>query len=180
MVPEEKHPPPSPSSRAQAGSGGQRSLSTERRPASLPNAATVPSQAFTEPPRRRDRLGTWLLLVVCVALAAPGMLIELHKPDVIDRAEARCIATSIESWRRCTQSTGADGLVMDRFVPYLNGEPELRLPPGLTWLHMAAFSIPVAEQTSTEGLILKTRLVSVAVALMSVAAVYWAGLSVGG
>ncbi len=178
MVPKDKHPKPPSYVHGAADESGPSSAGRGHPSPVRPGA--VPSQAFTEPPRRRDRLGVWLLLALCMVLAAPGMLIELHKPDVTNQTEAQNVATSIQSWRRYTQLAGVPGSGMDRFVPYLNGQPRLKQPPGLTWLHWTAFAIPVSPEMTTDGLVLRARLVSVAVALLSVAGVYWAGLSVGG
>ncbi len=49
----------------------------------------------------------------------------------------------------------------------------------MTWLHLAAFS-GSDHATPVQDLILRARLVSVAMALLTVAGVYWAGLSIGG
>ena len=149
-------------------------------PASNQNVAGPP-QVFTEPPSKPDRLSVWLLLALCLALACPALLINLDGPDVVAPSEARTLATSIQSWHRQSRTDDVGPLLFEPFVPYLNSEPQLERPPGVHWLHMAAFSLPKSKvELSIDRQVLRARIVSAMIGLLTVASVYWAGLSIGG
>jgi len=140
-----------------------------------------PPQVFTEPPSKPDRSSPWLFLVLCLALACPALLINLDQPDVVASSEAQTLATSIQSWHRQSQTRELGPFLFEPLVPYLNSEPQLQQPPGVHWLHMAALAIskPQAD-LSTERQVFRARRVSAVIGLLTVASVYWAGLSIGG
>lgn len=142
---------------------------------------TGPAQVFTEPPSKPDRLSAWLLLAVCLALACPALLVHLDHPDVVTPTEARTLATSSQSWHRQSVTEEVGPFLFEPFVPYLNSEPQLDRPPGVHWLHMAAFSLPQPNvELSTDRQVLRARMVSATIGLLTVASVYWAGVSIGG
>lgn len=148
---------------------------TEGRP------ATTTAHMFTEPPRRRDRLGAWLLLAVCVAVASPAMLLELHRPDAVDPEEVRTLAASTQCWRRLANMPDRAEPSINDLVSRLHGQPNLQQPPGLTWLHLAAYAATPARQSMTaDTMIIGARITSVMIALVTIGAVYWAGTSIGG
>lgn len=135
--------------------------------------------AATEPPHGDSRLSTWLLLLIMLIVAVPAMLMEIHQPDVVMPREARTIATSIETWHRLHAMPALRGFSPDNYVPHLNLQPMMSQPPGTTWVHLAAFSTCDPVTTPVDRLVLHARLMSVAYALLTIAAVFWAGHSIG-
>lgn len=142
--------------------------------------AARPSPIDIERSHRESRVFTWLLLLIGLAAAAPGMLVDLHRPEVVRRDEARTLATSFETWRSWSQRGLEGAMGVERFVPTLNGQPQLRDPPGTTWLHLAVLWPASGKGGSLDPLILRARLLTACMGLLTVAAVYWAGLSIGG
>lgn len=141
------------------------------------STAIRPGRDRTSPPTRRAGLLAWLALGACLVLAAIPMLVDLHRPE-LDSAEAVAVATSVETWRRRSElGTGSGRL--EPWIPHLNGEPQLEAPPGATWLHLLAMGPLLPDSAAIDALILHARLVSVLFGLLTVAAVFWAGLSIG-
>lgn len=141
----------------------------------------------SSPPPKRARLLVWIALLGCLVAACPPLLVDIHRSDAVVPDESGTLATSIETWRRSRsdvrfagQSNGA-GLTDLSLVAYLNARRQLADPPGVTWLHLLAFSWqePTGDLPVTEQLILRARLTSVVFALLTVAAVFWAGHSIG-
>ncbi len=115
--------------------------------------------------------------------ACPALFVEIHRPDVIDRDEARALASSIETWQRRSDpdATISAGLGAGRMVPYLHNAMQLQHPPGVIWTHLIAFApLDPADRHQPEQFILRGRLASAVFALVTVAAVFWAGHSIGG
>ena len=149
-----------------------------------PMAPTPPaaSRDRTQPPRRGGKLTTWLLLLICLFAGAVPMLIDTQRADVIDLHEARFLTTSAETWRMYEQMP-VDEWGFEPFTPRYQGLDRIGTPPGTTWLHMIAFEIDrrFERQTPTvERIILLGRLVSAGAGLLALAALYWAGYSIGG
>lgn len=137
-------------------------------------------QVLIEPPKRSDKITSWLLLILCLALSATVMLVDLGKPDVVDLEEARSLATSAETWHRRTQAGDTYSLAIDKAVPYLNGVPQIQRPPGVSWFQLAAFTWPTKTPLTADDMVRRARVVSVVLALAALATVFWAGLSIGG
>lgn len=165
------------------GSNGEAKRNGTDSPAGVPSPAAAgvsrPRRALSIPPKQRDHILPWLTVLACLLLAAAPLLIELGRPDVVDRNEALTLATSVQTWRDARALRGDDGSLVPP-TPRFNGEPMVQRPPGVTWLHLIAFSTLDRADAPLESLILRGRLVSVAFALLAIAAVFWAGMSIGG
>lgn len=134
------------------------------------------------PPRRQGILG-WLGLLLCLALAAPPLLLDLTQPDVTDVAEARSITTAthtLERWQK--YGTLLMPLAVDPLVPVYNGNKLWRQPPGTVWAQMAALGTAdrLGRLKSPHDAIRWTRLQSAVFALLIVTCTYWAAQSLGG
>ncbi|MFP4146069.1 MAG: phospholipid carrier-dependent glycosyltransferase [Phycisphaeraceae bacterium] len=153
---------------------------TATTPASAPAAESAgrPARRTTGPPRQREWLTGWMALLVCLALAAVPLLIDLGRGDAIVPAEARAVARSAETWRGQVRLDHESW--REAAVPWYDGEPQLEAPPGTTWMHLAAFDLLDVPPGDPGGQLLAARLVAAAGALLTVAAVFWAGLSIGG
>lgn len=137
------------------------------------------SRTGDAPPQRTGRLGAWLMLALCLVLACPGLLVELHKPDVINTDEAYLLATTVQTDDHHRDHIVSDQSVIDRVLPYLHGQPQWREPPLVTWLLLGVLDVVSDEPVSVQHLILTARLVTAMMALLAIAGVYWAGLSIG-
>ena len=174
------YPQPLADRQPEGDQGPPSSSSGDRDSTSKPNVPGPP-QIFTEPPSKPDRSSPWLFLVLCLALACPALLINLDQPDVVTPAEARTLATSIQSSHRQSQISESGPFLFEPLVPYFNSEPQLQRLPGVHWLHMAAFAMPKPKvDLSIEDQVFRARVVSASIGLLTVASVYWAGLSIGG
>lgn len=160
-------------------------MATEPQPASQ-NVAPVERsdsvdrrvRAMAGPPVRGGKLAGWFGLLLCLLAALPPLLIELGRPDVLDPHEGRALAIS-----RHTAAAVEHGQALslgERLVPMLNGRPRADEPPGLHWLLRLACSGLDPQTAAAESFIWRARLVSAAFALVIIAAVYWAALSIGG
>lgn len=137
------------------------------------------TRAFGGPPRRGDRIMDWLIMLLCVVLAAPPLFVDLRHPDAAIGDESRAVATSLETFGRLA-SLGQD--VLSQLQPYLNEQLQPKQPPGITWAHLSILGLspwPVSE-AQIDQLVLLLRLGSVTMGLLTIAAVYWAGHSIGG
>ncbi len=94
-----------------------------------------------EPTRRSAGFFAWLITLLCMMAAAPAILVDIYKPDVTDRAEARALATSIHTWKRINSPAAAGERFIEEIVPHYNGQKVWMEPPGTTWTHLLAFEL---------------------------------------
>lgn len=143
---------------------------------------------MTGPPRRRDRLLAWLVLMLCLGAAVPALVVELQRPAVFDPAERIALHKSIATWNHHAASgAGHQGLVVfqmlkERMIPFVDEAAQLDEPPALTWLHQLAFAPQRPQPIASERVDwakLRGRLVAVVMGLIVIASVYWAGYSLG-
>ena len=101
----------------------------------------VAGRVAREPTRRSAGLLAVLVSLLCVMAAAPAILVDLYKPDVIDPVEARALATSIHTWKRINSPASAGETFIEKIVPHYNGQKVWMEPPGTTWTHLLAFEM---------------------------------------
>ncbi len=142
--------------------------------------APLPHTARSRPPTHRDRLAAWLLLLLCLSLAAPAMVLNIQRPAVIDRNEAYTLLTSLHSIENARDSGGISSHSLDPWVPHLHGLPRYQAPPGITWIHLVLLDQLNTDYDSLRQFISRARLVSVLMGLITITSVFWAGQSVGG
>lgn len=131
------------------------------------------------PIRPRASAYAWLTVLGLMLLAACPLLIGLNQQGTIATREARAIATADETLRRQTW-LGTEGWSVSRLVPVQSGQAVLDRPPGLTWMQMAAFaSLPGGEATLQQQ-VLRARLLGVGMSLVTLGALFWIGMSLGG
>ncbi len=137
------------------------------RPA-LPKRVTMPP-----PPAKRLRVFGMLLLVL--ALCLPPIVVEMARPDVTQGEELDVLLPARQTW---AQSGGAvDGTW---WQPRVNGKPQYTRSPLSVWTTMLSWTGMDPQSATTDALVLRARLVSMALGLLVLAGTYWAGYSLGG
>ncbi|MEM9752599.1 MAG: hypothetical protein AAF916_04365 [Planctomycetota bacterium] len=128
----------------------------------------------------------WLVLVILLAVAAVPMLAGLGRTPLSDVGEVRLLEVTRQTWARSSAlgETG-EGWTVDRFVPVVDGREALDEAPGSVWLTAAAWWPATwmgreIDDIGTGELVLRGRLLHVGMALLAVAAAFWAGHALGG
>lgn len=159
---------------------GNGSGSGQRRPSKFLSRSGIRSKrGLQPPPQRSDHLLPWLCLLGVLLVASLPLLIEAHLPEVKLRDEAAAVATSVQTWR-AEEALTDDNVGLTPPTPRFNGEPIVDRPPGVTWLHLAAFTGLDRETAKIDDLVWRARLSTAAASLLLVASVFWIGMSVGG
>lgn len=148
-------------------------------------APTVDRVAKTKAPKPRHDVGlAWLVMLGLLILASLPLLIDLSTPGVWSEQEALSVAISSETMQR--KAPIADGETsLQNWTPVYQGVSRWDLPPGGTWVHLLMYAGLPAEMFSTDPpndmqWVIRARIGSVIMALLFVAAVFWAGYSIGG
>lgn len=171
-------PDPSPSSRAGSSTVGLSGGPAATRTSIAPPPPTERARRAL-PLRPRASAYAWLTVLGLMLLASIPLLIGLRQQGSIDTREARAIATADETWRR-QSSFGDDGWGVSRLVPVQSGQAVLDQPPGLTWMQMAAFAALPRGEASLDRQVLRARLIGVTMSLVTLGAIFWIGMSLGG
>ncbi|MEX2387966.1 MAG: hypothetical protein WD534_08810, partial [Phycisphaeraceae bacterium] len=129
-------------------------------------------------PKRPDRLIAWLAALACLLVAAGPLSIGLFHPDTLHPLEVDDLARSTQTWQQQAELPSMPGS-LEPWVPVLDDQPQLDRPPGGTWLHLLAFAGLEADATADERL-MHARLASLVLALLTILAVFWAAMSIGG
>lgn len=156
-----------------------RAADNDARPSSVDLNGSRRRSTVTATRYTQDRLAAWLTLVGCLALACLPLLVNLGEPAPVQPVETMTVQTSVESWQR-QRPIVDEPLSLEPLVPWLNGQPLYDTPPGVTWLHMIAFSFHEQGEVTPEELLYSARLVSVIMGLLAVGAIFWTGMSIGG
>jgi len=121
----------------------------------------------------------WMILLAMLLVTAIPIYTFLGTYNAPNKEHERTLQLTAESWRhRHTMYQG--DITLESIVPVSNNEPQLNQPPGIVWLNQLAFT-SLDPLTATDSQIAyQMRLVSALFALLTIAAVFWAGFSVGG
>ncbi|MCC7407245.1 MAG: glycosyltransferase family 39 protein [Phycisphaeraceae bacterium] len=144
--------------------------------APTPSADHVPSI----PQGRTGKLVAWLGLMLCLVLALPPLLIDVWRPDAVDRREMTTVAVSMQSLSQRGQPRAGPTSLAERLAPQLNGRARWDRPPAVHWMQRALLGGMDLEHARLHEVLLRARLVSAAWALAAIAAVYWIGRAIGG
>ncbi|MBI1369408.1 MAG: hypothetical protein GC162_12235 [Planctomycetes bacterium] len=117
----------------------------------------------------------WSSLIISVLVCLPPLFLELGATDVGNNAESVVLLSSRETWQRYER-----GEAMAFMIPSANGEYQLDHPPMSVWLNMLAWYDLDPATVDSDVLVWRARLVSAAIAVMTLIATYWAGMSIGG
>lgn len=133
---------------------------------------------------RRDSGLAMLILLGLIALCSIPLAIDLNQPAVWTQQEALSIGISTETHDRKTPITTGE-TSLDAWTPVYQGASRWDLPPGGVWLNQIMYLGMPADATTNQAtespnFVLRSRLGALAMALLLVASVYWAGHSIGG
>lgn len=138
----------------------------------------------TAPKPRRDVGLAWLVLLGLLVVAALPLLIDIERPAAWSQREAYAAAISAETHQRKTPINDQQ-TSLDAWTPVYQGATRWALPPGGVWLHQVMYAALPIDNAGPDAdvrhlLLVRARLGSALMALLFVAAVYWAGHSIGG
>jgi hypothetical protein len=129
---------------------------------------------------KENRVMTWLMLLAVLLAVSPSFLIELQRSDVMGPEEARVMAASIETWRGWVTRVATGEWSGEWLIPSLNVQPVWDKPPAVSWAQAGVLMLTARGEMTVEQLVLRARVVGVVFGLLTVAAVYWLGFSIGG
>lgn len=117
----------------------------------------------------------WLPLALVLVLCAPPLLVRVAAPDPVRIMESLSFMTSQETWLRM------HGGETDAWkMPSWNGEPRVQKPPMLVWMNLLAWRGLAPETAGVDELTARARVLSAGFALLTIAATFWAGMTLGG
>jgi 4-amino-4-deoxy-L-arabinose transferase-like glycosyltransferase len=158
----------------------------ERKPAPPQAVAHTPagpgaghSATKATPALSRDRPMAWLILIALIAVSALPVYYNLNHAGSMYVTQARALPLAAETWRHRYEMYNGD-VTLESLVPVLDGQPQLDQPPGIVWLDQLAFASLDPATATDEDLAYHMRLLTAVFGLLTVAAVFWAGFSVGG
>lgn len=121
----------------------------------------------------------WLILALLLAMGAIPIYTHLGADRVLDDTQVQALSLAEETWHH-RQMMYQGEITLESMVPIAQGQPLLDQPPGAVWLYQFALgSLDPMTATSTD-ITYQLRLLSAAFGLLTIAAVFWAGFSVGG
>ncbi len=127
----------------------------------------------------RDRSMAWMILLALLAVTAIPIYTYLGTYNAPNDEHERTLQITAESWRHRHMMYQGD-VTLESIVPVSDSRAQLNTPPGIVWLNQLALT-SLDPLTATDGQIAyQMRLVSAMFALLTIAAVFWAGFSVGG
>ncbi len=165
------------------GKGAERSgRPPEKTPASTTastKTTAVPSKTKHINVLNRDRPMAWLVLAALLLLGALPIYSYLHANRTLSESQSQTLALAEETWHHRHMFYQGE-VNLESLVPVSAGQPQLDRPPGDVWLYQLAFS-GLDPLTATQAdLIREMRLLSAAFGLLTIAAIFWAGFSIGG
>ncbi len=139
-------------------------------------------QRTTPPVEVTDQPALWLLLLLCLALALPLLLVELHRADVTDAAEARALVQARELYQRLSDTPAGQWWHLENWVSTFNGQSSYTAQPGMSWVHALGIGLheKIIGPVDVERLILIGRWCSAFFAGVTILGAFWAGRCIGG
>lgn len=148
----------------------------EELPDSEEPGVPLESQPDFEPAGRMD---FWWRFIGMLLLAGLPLFSNLQDTPFMSEAESRTVDASQAAADR-QREFGSEAVSMERLTPLKDGKPDYQTPPGITWAHLTAGATLDPAHASTTDLRFRARLVSACMGLLTVAAVFWCGFSIGG
>lgn len=126
------------------------------------------------PPDPHNRRHIWLMLVISLLVCLLPLVIDLGAADTTRTMEKITLLTSRETW----QTSVSEGIEA-AMLPTWNGRPRIAKPPLNVWMNMLAWSDLDPQTVNADTLVWRARIVGVIMALIALAATFWAGMSLG-
>lgn len=169
------------------GEGGVVAFSTaseaggtaDRPPTAIPGGPEGESPRV-RPPRTTGRLGDVLLLGLVLLVALPVLLLELDRPEVTDRREARAVATAVQTHAKLQRGVVEGETEFDRVAPERDGRTLWTEPPGTAWTQQVLLGRLEAPEWAMPRVVGWLRLTAAGMGLLMIASVFWAGHSLAG
>ncbi len=127
----------------------------------------------------RDRPMAWLVLILLLATGAIPIYTYLGADRVLNDTQSRARALAEQTWHHRHMMYRGE-VTLESMVPISQGQPQLDQPPGAAWLYQFALASLDPMTATSEDITYQLRLLSAAFGLLTIAAVFWAGFSVGG
>lgn len=108
------------------------------------------------------------------------LFLNLDHAEVYNGEEATTLATSVQTHIRLNLPKPAPLFATESITPYLGDVPRWRVPPGAVWLQLLAFRFLDPAETPLGTYVATARFASATMGLLTVAAVFWVGMSLGG
>lgn len=144
-----------------------------------PTATTSQPKPKSRAILSRDRPMAWLVLLLLLALGAVPIYTYLGADQVLNDTQTQALTLAQETWHHRHMMYRGE-ITLESMVPISQGQPLLDRPPGAVWLYQTALGSLDSMTATSEQVIYQLRLLSAAFGLLTIAAVFWAGFSVGG
>jgi 4-amino-4-deoxy-L-arabinose transferase-like glycosyltransferase len=162
--------------------GGKRGNKSQPK-AVLPVTTTAPAAGSPKPSYitvlNRDRPMAWVVLAALLALGALPIYIQLHADRALSDSQSQSLTLAQETWQHRHMLYQGE-VNLESMVPVSGGQPLLDRPPGGVWLNQLAFAKLDPFTATQADLTRQMRLMSAAFGLLTIAAIFWAGFSIGG
>ncbi len=118
---------------------------------------------------------TWLLLILSVAVCLPPIFVRVGDTEPDRIMENLTILSSQETWMRL-----ADGERDAWLMPSLFGRARIEKPPMSIWLNLLAWSGLDPATAPADLLVLRSRVLSSALAALALVSAFWIGMTLTG
>lgn len=173
------HAQGTPVGRPQSDTPNPKESRPDRPSTTAPKTVAPKSKPPAGPAPVRDRSMAWIILLALLAVTAIPIYSYLGTYNAPNDNHEHTLRITAESWRhRHTMYQG--DITPESIVPILDNQPQLNQPPGIVWLNQLAFTGLDPLTATDKDIAYQMRLVSAMFTLLTIAAVFWAGFSVGG
>lgn len=121
----------------------------------------------------------WLVLALLLAIGAIPIYTYLGADHVLNGTQTRVRALAEETWHHRHMMYRGE-VTMESLVPISQGQPLLDQPPGTVWLDQFMLESLDPLTATSDEITYQLRLLSAGFGLLTIAAVFWAGFSIGG
>lgn len=116
----------------------------------------------------------WVMLGMLAVLMVP-LCTALSKHATTHTMEYVAVLSSQETWLRMHGEGDRPPVADAWLIPYLNARPRVTKPPMTVWMNLLAWSDLEPPHTSAQTLVLRARMVTVALAALTILATFWIG-----
>lgn len=148
-------------------------------PTPPPTTPAAQATGKATPALGRDRPMAWLILAALLTVAVIPMYMNLRPQGSVTLSDTPGLELAVETWR--TRHTMYQGEISpESMAPAVLGQPQLDQPPGIVWLRQISFWTLDPLTAENQDFVYHSRRLTAFCGLLTLAAVFWAGFSVGG